>query len=81
LNEVFIPVLNGYDPTDYYFAIYDRWGILVFETNDSAKGWNGTLKGNGTHYVPFDAYAWKLRAKPIGGSEGLELMGTVLLLR
>jgi hypothetical protein len=54
---------------------------LVFETNDSAKGWNGTLKGNGTHYVPFDAYAWKLRAKPIGGSEGLELMGTVLLLR
>ena len=81
LNEVFIPVLNAYDPKDYYFAIYDRWGIMIFETNDTAKGWNGTYKGNGTHYVANDAYVWKLRVKPIGGTEVLELMGTVVLFR
>jgi len=81
LNEVFIPVLNGYDPTDYYFAIYDRWGILVFETNDSTKGWNGTFKGNGSYYVQDDAYVWKLRAKAIGSSEPVELMGSLTLFR
>jgi gliding motility-associated-like protein len=81
LNEVFIPVLNAYDPKDYYFAIYDRWGIMIFETNDTAKGWNGTYKGNGTHYVANDSYVWKLRVKPIGGTEVLELMGTVVLFR
>ena len=81
LNEVFIPVLNAHDPSDYYFAIFDRWGVLVFETNNPEKGWNGTYKGNGAHYVANDAYVWKLRVKPIGESEVLELMGTVVLFR
>lgn len=81
LNEVFIPVLNAYDPSDYYFGIYDRWGIMIFETNDPEKGWNGTFDGNGSHYVPNDAYVWKLRVKPIGGREPLELMGTLTLFR
>ena len=81
LNEVFIPVLNAHDPSDYYFTIFDRWGVLVFETNNPEKGWNGTYKGNGAHYVANDAYVWKLRVKPIGESEVLELMGTVVLFR
>ena len=81
LNEVFIPVLNAYDPSDYYFAIYDRWGVMIFETNDPEKGWNGTYDGNGSHYVENDAYVWKLRVKPIGGREPLELMGTLTLFR
>lgn len=81
LNEVFIPVLNAYDSKDYYFAIYDRWGVMIFETNDPNKGWNGTYNGNGSHYVENDAYVWKLRVKPIGGREALELMGTLTLFR
>jgi gliding motility-associated-like protein len=81
LNEVFIPVLNAHDPSDYYFSIFDRWGVIVFETNSPEKGWNGTYKGNGAHYVANDAYVWKLRVKPIGESEVLELMGTVVLFR
>ncbi|MCX7861894.1 MAG: gliding motility-associated C-terminal domain-containing protein [Bacteroidales bacterium] len=31
--------------TDLYFAIYDRWGELIFETTDQHKGWDGTFKG------------------------------------
>lgn len=27
------------------FRIFDRWGNLVFETNDINQGWNGTYKG------------------------------------
>jgi gliding motility-associated-like protein len=81
LNEVFIPVLNGYDPTDYHFAIYDRWGILIFETSDPNKGWNGTFKGTGTTYSENDAYVWKLNLRPIGSRERLELMGTLTLFK
>jgi gliding motility-associated-like protein len=81
LNEVFIPVLNGYDPTDYHFAIYDRWGIMIFETNDPTKGWNGALSGTGSYYVQNDAYVWKLRVKPIGAFEPMELMGSLTLFR
>src|SRR5439155_16985702 len=25
------------------FSIYNRWGQLVFHTNDATKGWNGTI--------------------------------------
>ena len=81
LNEVFKPVLNGYDPSYYHFAVYDRWGILVFETNDPENGWNGTYNGNGGHYVANEAYVWKLQARPIGSRERLELMGTMTLFR
>ncbi|MEI7597034.1 MAG: gliding motility-associated C-terminal domain-containing protein [Bacteroidota bacterium] len=28
-----------------YFAIYDRWGEKVFETNDQSIGWDGTFRG------------------------------------
>ncbi|NNC94931.1 MAG: gliding motility-associated C-terminal domain-containing protein, partial [Chitinophagales bacterium] len=28
-----------------YFAIYNRWGERVFETNDLSRGWDGTHKG------------------------------------
>jgi len=81
LNEVFKPVLNGNDPSYYHFAIYDRWGVLIFETSDAEAGWNGTYKGNGTHYVENDAYVWKLQARPIGSREKLELMGTLTLFK
>jgi gliding motility-associated-like protein len=81
LNEVFKPVLNGYDPTYYHFTVYDRWGVLIFETNDPETGWNGTFDGNGGHYVANGAYVWKLQARPIGSRERLELMGTLTLFR
>jgi len=29
----------------FYFAIFDRWGELIFETTDIHKGWDGTYKG------------------------------------
>jgi gliding motility-associated-like protein len=81
LNEVFKPVMNGNDPNYYHFAIYDRWGVLIFETNDQDAGWNGTYKGNGSHYVENDAYVWKLQARPIGSRERLEFMGTLTLFK
>ena len=44
LNTTFKPVLLGVH--DYNFMIFDRWGELIFETNDTTKGWDGLLNGN-----------------------------------
>ena len=30
---------------EIYFAIYNRWGNLLFETNDIKKGWDGKFNG------------------------------------
>jgi len=40
-NEKFGPVAQ--DIRDYQFRIYNRWGELLFETNDFEKGWHGKI--------------------------------------
>jgi gliding motility-associated-like protein len=37
--------VRGNNIKELVFRIYDRWGELVFETNDQAVGWDGTYKG------------------------------------
>ncbi len=56
LNDLFIPVLT--DPDDYELLIFNRWGELIFESNDPSKGWNGTnAKGE---LVETDSYIYRL---------------------
>ena len=49
---------------ELYFAVYNRWGQLVFETNDPTVGWDGTFKGE--HLAP-DAYAYYLEVSCFNG--------------
>lgn len=42
-NNVWLPV--GYNYTNFHFMIFNRWGELLFESYDSAFGWDGTYKG------------------------------------
>ena len=39
-----------------YFRIYDRWGVLVFETNDPTQRWDGNFKGQ---LEPEGVYVWE----------------------
>jgi gliding motility-associated-like protein len=55
LNDVFLVV--GENLTGFHLEIYDRWGMLVFESNDQAKPWLADYKG---YYVQNDVYTWKL---------------------
>jgi len=57
INEVFKPVYDC--ETEFYeFMIFDRWGELIFETNDINKGWDGFYKGR---ICQIGVYVWKLR--------------------
>ncbi|QQR98138.1 MAG: gliding motility-associated C-terminal domain-containing protein [Sphingobacteriales bacterium] len=44
INETFRPLGNRIKSITI-FRIFDRWGNLVFETNDLNRGWDGTYKG------------------------------------
>lgn len=90
-DEVFVP--NTFTPNgdgendilyvrsnaveELYFAVYNRWGQLVFETNDIKKGWDGTYKGMKADPAVF---AWYLHAKCFNGDE-LNKKGNTTLLR
>jgi len=53
-NDIFHPVFKGVQ--EYNLQIYNRWGELLFETNDINKGWNGYYHGK---LVPLGVYVWR----------------------
>lgn len=61
-NETFKPIFHsGYDPYDFHFVIYNRWGETVFESFDASAGWDGTY---GNQDITTDGtYIWQLDFK------------------
>ncbi|MFZ2287135.1 MAG: hypothetical protein WAV93_09140 [Bacteroidales bacterium] len=55
-NQVFHPVASGVD--SYNLKIYSKAGLLVFESNDLAIGWDGYHKGR---LCAPGVYLWKAR--------------------
>ena len=47
-NDVFKPLLKDIIDDSYEMYIYDRWGKLVFQTEDLKQGWDGIREDNGT---------------------------------
>ncbi len=42
-NEIFIPM--GYGISEIKLTIFDRWGSVIFKSNDEIIGWDGKEKG------------------------------------
>ncbi len=57
-------VLHNANFTKYYFAIYNRWGQNVFETDDPDACWNGMINGKDADISTFYYY---LKAETICG--------------
>jgi gliding motility-associated-like protein len=43
INDFYKPLLFG-KVKKYHLIIYNRWGEIMFESNDFVKGWDGTFK-------------------------------------
>lgn len=78
-NEFFYPQGIGIDEDRYNMYIYDRWGELIFETNNFSKGWDGTAKGK-TTTVQEDVYIWKIIAYDLKNNKH-NLTGHVTVVR
>ena len=46
INNEFKPVIVFGEPSQYSLKIFNRWGELVFESNQVQVGWDGTKNGN-----------------------------------
>lgn len=66
--------------TYFHLTIFDRWGELVFETEDINEGWNG-LVGNAEK--PFcDVYVYRIIYRTeCSGEQDIEKIGQVNLIR
>jgi gliding motility-associated-like protein len=57
LNEGFIGVGEGIKK--YEMWIFDRWGNMLYYTDDINKPWNGTVAGKSGKICQEDVYVWK----------------------
>ena len=60
-----------------YFKVYNRWGQLLFATNELGSGWDGNYNGAPQ---PTETYTWILLAEGVDGSV-MKLSGKTLLIR
>ncbi len=79
INDLFLPKGTNLDIEDYAFYIFDRWGNLIFETNDTSRGWDGKAN-EGREIAQVDTYIWKISMKDNVGVNH-KYLGHVTLLR
>lgn len=47
INSTFVPVVSDFDMSNYDFTIFDRWGQVVFKSNQPGEGWDGRIALSG----------------------------------
>jgi gliding motility-associated-like protein len=78
-NETFTPVFtSGFDPMDYNLILFNRWGEIIFESNNAKVGWDGTYGGKP---VKDGTYVWKIEFKETMSDKRHIHTGHVNLLR
>jgi len=73
LNEIFIPQIGCIDNLEFW--IMNRWGEVIFYSDNINVGWDGTYKNQ---KCPLGVYSWKAKFK---GSKANEIkMGEIHLM-
>jgi len=84
--NVFSPNGDGYNDVvfvrggsfiEFHFTIYNRWGQVIFQTNDRHAGWDGTF--NSKDLDP-GVFVYRLTYTDWQGTEG-ELSGNITLIK
>jgi gliding motility-associated-like protein len=77
INDMACVIINPSCVNELTFAIYNRWGVKVFETNDVTSCWDGKYKGKLLNSAVFFYY---LQAKLIDGTQ-VTKSGNISLMR
>lgn len=83
-NQIFKVSGGSLGLKEFVMRVFDRWGQLIFETDDAMEGWNGKMKNSGAElssgtYVYYVYY--KTEATDFQESKEFNLRGAVVLVR
>ncbi len=76
VNDVFMVVHDGIE--NFNMEIYNRWGELVYFTDDTDQPWRGMYNGSECQQ---DAYVYVITASGLADDTPTVLKGTVSLIR
>jgi gliding motility-associated-like protein len=77
-NPVFLPRIQSANSNKFNMKIYNRWGKLVFETDNEFLGWDGKDRNSGEICLP-GGYVYIIDALDSTG-KNLKKVGSVVLL-
>jgi gliding motility-associated-like protein len=78
-NQGFKPVVSLFDYSNYVFTILDRWGQVVFRSNEVQEAWNGEISAS-SKLAPDGTYIYVIQLKDANGQEIIR-RGHVTLIR
>jgi gliding motility-associated-like protein len=79
LNNEFTAVFpENMKLASYEMFIYDRWGELVFYSQDPKEGWDGSLAG---YDAPDGVYSYLVKYKELGYVNKFQVTGSVVVIR
>ena len=62
INDAWRPEFSNLDVIESYnIQIYNRWGMLVWESDDPEEYWLGEVGENGQYYSQNDVYTWVIK--------------------
>jgi gliding motility-associated-like protein len=80
-NQTFKPVLTeGFKKDSYKLMIFNRWGQVVFVSEDYNIGWDGTY-GSNRNISQDGTYTWKIEVTELQSGEVRKFIGHVNLIR
>ena len=75
----FFPKGIGIDENNFDFYIFDRWGDMIFKSDDINEPWDGKAN-DGKKEAQIDTYVWLIRTYDINGLEH-EYVGKVSIIQ
>jgi gliding motility-associated-like protein len=66
--------------TEFEMRIFDRWGSMIFYSNDMSRGWNGKVNNTSAELCQEDVYVYQVRIKD-NLNKGHKYVGKVTLIK
>jgi len=79
INDSFYVTGNGSDLDAFNLRVYDRWGEIIWETDDFFEKWDGRVKGK-TELAQIGTYKWMVVCRDFKGVEYTKT-GNVTIIR
>lgn len=80
-NQGWGPVFTkGFDPYNFHLQVFDRWGEVIWESNDAKVRWDGTYGEDGTK-VQQGTYLYKIKFQAKETDKKSTITGHINLLK
>jgi gliding motility-associated-like protein len=79
-NDAWIPVIRGFTNDIYELMIFNRWGDVIFRTQDPREAWTGEHR-DGDYFGQNEVYNWRLKLRKEFSAEDIIFQGSMILMR